>query len=323
MKKTTIKMNKKFRLAMMFTVMTMAVITGCGKEAKITASAANMETESEAADSGLSKKTDEWLQSGNYYVRTSRSRYHVITVKRNKKETKSGDNGTFTIALFDEYGNPVRNEYGSNPAAREGIGHFYIQSDGSVSFSCYSGNMDGYGFDWEYMADDLYGQENDKGEFDQVNRGTPEYKTETSESVAESMENEEDDAWMESFKQAVYDCADQDWQALTDRIPEAVWENIAGTTSFDVEEIIRSYQEDSMRNCDFIADMDTWRMEEVKEADEGTLKGFQEMFGLENTTRGVWLDVTFTDVNGNEENADWFSCWEVDGEWICFCIEIG
>ena len=52
----------------------------------------------------------------------------MITVKKNKKETKSGDNGTFTIALFDEYGNPVRNEYGSNPAAREGIGHFIFKA---------------------------------------------------------------------------------------------------------------------------------------------------------------------------------------------------
>ena len=326
MKKMNTNLMKKTKLAAVIAGMTMAIVTGCGKEAKITASAVNMETEVKMTEGTLYETTDQWLQSGNYYVRTGHSRYHVITVKRKKKVTRSGDNGTFTIALFDEYGNPVRNEYGSNPSAREGIGHFYIESDGSISFSCYGGNMEGYGFDWTFMADDLYGLENEDGENYQVKRGTPEYKTEnaeTSEDTAAYQENENDDAWMESFKQAVYDCADQDWQALADGIPESVWEKISETTSFSVKELMESYQEDSLRNMGFVADMETWRIEEAKEVDTYTLETFREMLGLENTTRGVWLDVTFTDADGNEKNADWMSCWEIDGEWICFCIEIG
>lgn len=107
MKKMNTNLMKKTKLAAVIAGMTMAIVTGCGKEAKITASAANMETEVKMTEGTLYETTDQWLQSGNYYVRTGHSRYHVITVKRNKKETRSGDNGTFTIALFDEYGNPV------------------------------------------------------------------------------------------------------------------------------------------------------------------------------------------------------------------------
>ena len=170
-------------------------------------------------------------------------------------------------------------------------------------------------------------RKNEDGEYDQVNLGTPEYKTEnaeTSEDTAAYQENESDDAWMESFKQAVYDCADQDWQALAGGIPESVWEKISETTSFSVKELMESYQEDSLRNMGFVADMETWRIEEAKEVDTYTLETFREMFGLENTTRGVWLDVTFTDADGSEKKMrTGCPAGKLTGEWICFCIEIG